>query len=191
MGKLDPNSVIGILRGKIGDLVFAETTAGKVIVRHKPKREAPFRIGELANQSLFAQASAYVKRIRPQPDLYAPYQQAAKSSGKRACDLANADFRHPPVIEDVDVSAYQGQPGQVIGVRVTDDFEVVAVHVVIAGLDGAMIEQGAAALDRESGLWLYSTRATLEGGQTVAVHVNAADRAGNVVTKSIDQAIVQ
>ena len=36
MGKLDPNTLIGILRGKIGNLVFSESKQGKVTVRHRP-----------------------------------------------------------------------------------------------------------------------------------------------------------
>jgi hypothetical protein len=39
MGKLDPNHLIGILQGKIGDLVFAEGRDGKVTVRHRPVQE--------------------------------------------------------------------------------------------------------------------------------------------------------
>jgi hypothetical protein len=34
----------------------------------------------------------------------------------------HADFRHPPVIEDIDLSAYAGLPGQLIRVRAVDNF---------------------------------------------------------------------
>jgi hypothetical protein len=60
---------------------------------------------------------------------------------KRACNLAHADFRHPPVIEDVDLSAYAGLPGQFIRVRAVDDFGVVGVAVVISTLDGAVLDR--------------------------------------------------
>jgi hypothetical protein len=84
--------------------------------------------------------------FHPQPTrrtkLYAVYKQAAFISRKRACNLAHADFRHPPVIEDVDLSAYAGLPGQFIRVRAVDDFGVVGVALVISALDGEVLEQG-------------------------------------------------
>jgi hypothetical protein len=65
MGKLDPNTLIGIINGRIGDLVFARTSDGTVIVRPRPQRQARFTLAELANQSQFARASAYVKGAAP------------------------------------------------------------------------------------------------------------------------------
>jgi hypothetical protein len=83
---------------------FVRTKNGKVIVRHRPVRRAHSTAGELAGQSLLAQANVYGRRIRQEPDQYALYQRAANLNGKRACDLAKADFYHPPVINDVDLS---------------------------------------------------------------------------------------
>jgi hypothetical protein len=189
MATLDPNTVIGLVHGKIGDLVFVQTRDGKIIVRHRPVREAEFTARELGNQSLFARAGEHVHKLRQEPERYAVYQQAAKLRGKRACDLANADFRHPPVIQDIDVSAYSGNPGEVLRIQAVDDFGVVAVEVILADLTGTVIEQGAAVLDEASGLWLYPARIAVGSGQTIVAHVNAADRAGNVVTKSLDHAL--
>ena len=45
MAMLDPNTVIGILQGKVGDLVFVRTKDGRVIVRHRPVRKAEFTAG--------------------------------------------------------------------------------------------------------------------------------------------------
>ena len=92
MAFLDPNTVIGILESKLGDLVFVRTRSGKVIVRHRPQRTSEFTAAELATQCRLARAAAYVKLVRAQPAVYTLYQQAAKLSGKRACDLAQKDF---------------------------------------------------------------------------------------------------
>ena len=190
MGKLDPNNLIGILQGKIGDLVFAEGRDGKVTVRHRPVRKAPYKTRELGNQSLFAGAAAYVKRVRQQPELYAVYSQAAKDRGKRWCEIAHADFRHPPEIHDIDVSEYKGGISEPIRVKVVDDFQVVAVDVVIANLQGVVIEQGPALLDQRAGLWVYRASVAAPPAETVAIHVNAGDRPGNVVTKSLDHSLL-
>jgi len=77
MAKLDPNSLVGQLRGKVGDLVFVPATDGTVIVKHAPVRKADFTEGEARTQSDFLRALAYVKAARQQPDLYAQYQAAA------------------------------------------------------------------------------------------------------------------
>ena len=40
MATLDPNTLIGILQGKLGNLVFVRTKEGKIIVRHRPVRDS-------------------------------------------------------------------------------------------------------------------------------------------------------
>jgi hypothetical protein len=85
MGKLTPNTVIGILRGKLGDLVFVPARDGTVIVKHRPVRKAEFSQAQMECQSGFGQASAYVKFVRQQAEIYAFYQTIAKvTAGDRA-----------------------------------------------------------------------------------------------------------
>src|ERR1041384_526498 len=103
MGMFDPNALVGIINGKIGNLVFARTKDGRVIVRQAPVRVAAFTGPELVNQTQFAQAAAYVRKVKQQVVEYAVYQSAAKLRGKRACDLAHADLRHAPLISRVDL----------------------------------------------------------------------------------------
>ena len=38
MAHLDANTLIGILQGRLGDIVFAKTDCGRVMVRHRPLR---------------------------------------------------------------------------------------------------------------------------------------------------------
>jgi hypothetical protein len=189
MGLLQPNPTIGTLHGTVGDLVFARTQDGQVQVRHRPVRRVDFKPGELANQSQFKLAAAYVKRVRAQPELYAVYEQAALIARKRACNLAHADLRHPPVIEDIDLSAYAGLPGQIIRVRAVDDFGVERIAVVISALDGAVLEQGDASPAENATVWVYAAQAAVPVGQTVVVKVTATDRPGNKVTKTFDHAL--
>ena len=60
MAKLDPNTVVGILRGKLGNLVFVPAADGSVIVKHRPTRKAAFSSAQTANQGRFGRAAAYV-----------------------------------------------------------------------------------------------------------------------------------
>jgi hypothetical protein len=189
MGLLQPNPAIGTLHGTVGDLVFVRTQDGRLLVRHRPPPRREFKPGELANQSRFTLASAYVKRVRGQPERYAAYEEAARFLRKRACDLANADFWHPPAIQDVDLSSYRGQAGEVIRVEAVDDFAVVAVGIAITALDGTVIERGEAKTSGTGAEWIYTIQATMPAGQTVVVEVTATDRPGNAVIRSFDHAL--
>jgi hypothetical protein len=190
MAMLDPNTVIGILQGKIGDLVFVRAKNGKVIVRHRPVRSGHSTAGELAGQGLLAQANVYVRRIRQEPDQYALYQRAGSLNGKRACDLAKADFYHPPVINDVDLSGCAGNTGEVIRVEAVDDFGLTSVMLTISELDGSLVEHGAAILEPSSSKWLYQAQVSVPSGQTLILHVTAADHAANSVTKTVHHALI-
>ena len=190
MAILKPNPLIGALEGAVGDLVFAKTKDGRVRVQHRPIRKAPFRSGELLRQACIRGGNEYVARVRRQPDQYAVYQNAARITGKRACDLARSDFLCPPAVGDIDVSGYNGTPGQSIAVQATDDFGVVSVSVVISDVAGVVIEQGPAELDETTDRWRYTTTVPVATGQTIVVHVSAADRPGNVVTKAVDHALL-
>jgi hypothetical protein len=190
MAKLDPNTIIGILRGKIADLVFVRNADGTVHTRHTPVREAAFTPGELITQSHFTQAVAYVRAVGHKPEEYAVYQTAAILRTKRACDLAHADFRCPPALTDIDLSAYTGRIGEIIRVQAVDDFEVLRVLVTITGLEGTLLEHGDATLDRQSSKWEYVTQVAVPPGQTLAVHVAVSDRPGNTVLKAVHHALV-
>ena len=67
MAKLDPNNIIGVLHGKISDLVFARLKNGGIYVRRVPVREAAFTAREIANHELFRRATAYVRRTAQSP----------------------------------------------------------------------------------------------------------------------------
>jgi hypothetical protein len=190
MAMLDPNTVIGILQGKIGDLVFVRTKHGRVIVRQRPVRKSQFAAGELAGQSLLTQANVYVRRIRQEPDQYAVYQRAAGLNGKRACDLAKADFYHPPAINGVNLSAYRGNAGENIRVEAVDDFGLTTVMLTIAELDGSLVEHGATIPEPSSSKWLYQAQVSVPSGQTLILHVSAVDHAANSVTKTVDHALI-
>jgi len=44
MAQLDANTLIGILQGRLGDIVFAKTDCGRVMVRHRPLRAYLVRV---------------------------------------------------------------------------------------------------------------------------------------------------
>ena len=188
MANLNPNTVIGILHGKLGDLVFVRMKDGTINVRRPPSRKAPFTAPELASQERLKRGNRYSQRAKEEQDLRDAYHAASEQTGRRACDLAKSDIAHPPELDDVDLSAYFGRSGDTIRVRAVDDFGVSAVAITIAQLDGALIEHGPAG-QASASEWIYTAQASVSPGQTVAVHVSVSDRPGNVATKTVDCAV--
>lgn len=94
--------------------------------------------------------------------------------------LMIADFFLVPKVEEIDLSNYQGQIGDVIGIRVNHDFDVATVNVKIMTTDGSLLEQGSAVKSTSDGLrWFYMATAAIPEGQQVNVEVTATDRPGN------------
>jgi len=44
MAHLDANTLIGILQGRLGDIVFAKTKCGRDMIRHRPLRAYLVRV---------------------------------------------------------------------------------------------------------------------------------------------------
>jgi hypothetical protein len=171
----------------VGDLVFVRLKNGKVVVRHRPVRKKAKKPGEIANQEEFILAAAYAKAVwNSQPELQAKYEAAARQQGRHGFNLAKADFCLPPKIGDVDLSTYRGNPGDVIRVVATDDFEVKEVLLVLRRLSGELIEQGPAVADK--GTWSYQAQTQVPAGETVTVEAIAVDYPGHAASKRLDHA---
>ncbi len=96
--------------------------------------------------------------------------------------LGVGDFQNALVVEQIDVSAYNGKAGDPIRITASDDFEVAGVEVAIHDTGGAVLEHGAAAA--ADGHWNYITTTDLPPGQPVSIEVTATDRPGHKTTKT-------
>ena len=96
--------------------------------------------------------------------------------------LRVGDFLNAPVVEQIDVSAYNGKAGDTLRITASDDFEVAGVEVAIHDTGGAVLEHGAATA--ADGVWNYVTTADLPPGQPVSIEVPATDRPGHKITKT-------
>src|ERR1019366_3669425 len=95
-----------------------------------------------------------------------------------------------PVINDVDLSGYSGNAGELIRIEAVDDFGLTSVMLTIAELDGSLVEYGAAVLEPSSSKWLYQAQVTVRFGQTLILHVTAVDHPANSVTKTVHHALI-
>jgi hypothetical protein len=83
---------------------------------------------------------------------------------------------NPPVITAIDLSGYQGRPGNRIRIQATDDFAVVAVRVLIRTSDAQLLAELEAALQPD-GSWQATPAVACRPGQHL--EVLAFDHAGN------------
>lgn len=126
------NIVTHGLSGKVGDILVFSQRNGKTIVSKAPKK----RSGEDSEkqkeqQAKFQQAVLYGKSVIADPTQKALYE----STGKKAYNVAVADLLNAPKIEKINVADYKGNIGDTISVRVTDDFKVASVKIIIQNAD--------------------------------------------------------
>src|SRR3972149_1767766 len=93
-----------------------------------------------------------------------------------AHNVAERAKMNKPQIPEIDVKGWNGQAGQPIRVKATDDVQVIRVSVVIGDGNGTVLEQGNASQD-EGQWWTYVTTVQTNGSRSLKI--TAHDRPGN------------
>lgn len=187
MPKVFVNPAVGEMSGTIGNLTYSRYKPGQVIVRKRGERKAPKQPGEIANQDEFRRAVRYAKTVwGEQPALKARYITAARLQGRQGFNLAKADYRRPPTVEEIDISQYIGHVGDLIAVTALDDFDVHSVRLTIRSLSGPVVEQGDAL--NINGRWIYRAQSEVPAGQTVVIEATATDYPNHSTMRQIDHA---
>ncbi|MGV8134119.1 MAG: hypothetical protein AB2L20_02805 [Mangrovibacterium sp.] len=181
MGESKKNLATDGLMGQVGNFVFRRRRVdGKIFVsRHPGEQEAEPTEAQLSVREKFQQAAIYGRAAVSNPETKAEYAAAAKP-GQSAYNVAVADFFRAPDIEEVDLSAYAGQVGDVIRIKATDNFKVQQVKVRIENADASLIEEGQAAADADGRSWTYTATAVNESLTGDKITVTATDRPQNV-----------
>ncbi len=182
MATVRNNIVIKGLSGSLGDqLVIKNDKAGRTIVAVKPEFNPNYAFSEaqMAVQEKFREATVYAKTVKGDEI----YVNKANGSVQSPYNVAIADWFHAPEILELDASAWNGAPGQVIRIKAMDDVQVTQVSVAITDGAGTVSEQGQAV--RSDGLWWnYTTTATApEGPRIVAT---ARDLPGHIAELNLD-----
>jgi len=157
MGESKNNLATEGLSGQVGNLVFRRRKGdGKVFVSVHPSSHegGPSEAQQKVN-SKFQEAVIYGKSVIADPATKALYSEKA-APGQSAYNIAVADYFSAPDIKEVDLSAYTGEVGSTIKVKAVDDFKVAKVQVQIAGVDGTVVEEGAAVLQTDGLYWVYT-----------------------------------
>ncbi len=184
MAKVVLNPVLEAIHGKVGDLVFRRINSQEFVGKVPDRTGVVATANQLAQQEQFRLAVFYGKAVMADAEAKAVYEQAAARKGQPVFALTVGDFLNEPAVEEIDLSGYAGQIGDVIRVRASDDVEVSGVTVTIRDTGGAVLEQGAAVL--AAGRWSYTATTALAQGQSVSIEVSATDRPGHQATKTQD-----
>lgn len=184
MAESKNNVVTHGLSGKVEDLLVFSQRNGKTIVSKVPQE----RTGELSDKQevqklKFQRAVLYAKTVMNDVDKKQMYEAMSDDSkGISAYNVAVADLLNAPKIQEINLSTYTGNPGDIIRIIATDDFEVVSVIVKIENADGSLVEEGNAV--NNGAEWVYTAtvlNADLSGDKITII---ASDNPANLTEKS-------
>jgi hypothetical protein len=147
-----------------------------------PQRTAAASEKQIEHRRRFQRATIYGKSVNADPQLKELYGQAAKK-GQTAYNIVVADMLQAPDIESIDLSGYTGKPGDIISVRVTDDFSVKEVTVTITNDDGSLVETGLAQPDAIDYLWTYTATQENENLAGDNIEITVSDMPGNIAVE--------
>lgn len=103
------------------------------------------------------------------------YSRSAPQGLGKDDGVTVADTIHPPEIHRIDISAYTGKAGELIGITAGDDINVASVGVLIVTDEGILVEKGSAILsDRNPYVWTYATT-TAAPSRFIKIVVDVAD----------------
>ena len=178
MANVDLNPVSDPFHGRIGSVVFRRVY-GKLQAAYRPKPPAgPPTENQLAQRTEFGKAIVWARGALADPVRRALYEQASVSQQKNAFALAVGDYFDVPTVQDVDLEAYRGQPGDKIVVMARDGVAVKGVTVIVRQSDGTIVEQGPAV--QVHTLWHYTATTAVPAGANLIIEVAATDWPGNV-----------
>lgn len=172
------------IRGHIGNMVYKKWQEEEIVGKMPDFTGVVPTEDQVAQRDKFGLAVVYGKSVMVDPTTKAVYTGVSKTRGIPVFALTVADFLNPPVVDEIDLSAYTGKIGEKIKVRASDDVEVTGVSVAIRDQGGAVLEQGAAAITAGSGVWSYTTTTALAEGQAVSIEVSATDLPGHKTTRT-------
>lgn len=182
MAKVKLSSALIRARGKMGNVVFRKYH-DEVIVAHVPDMSGHTPTDKQAShRQRFKLAVLYGHTVLADPAKKAVYEATAKVKGLSVFAVTVADFLNAPVVDQIDVSAYNGKAGDTLRITASDDFEIAGVEVAIHDTGGAVLEHGAATA--ADGVWNYVTTTDLPPGHPISIEVTATDRPGHKTTKT-------
>jgi len=172
--------------GRVGDIVF-RNYGGKSVMAKRPDCSKVIKTArQIEFMNKFTKAVKYGQYVLKNPELCKYYSK--KRPDLSPYNAGISDYQSRPVIERVDVSGYQGLPGNVVTVSVWDRWKIEGVDIVVFNALGEIIEYGAAVPKQFSGNTEWNYTATVENVdyKSSRILVRVKDRPGNIVEAEVD-----
>lgn len=191
MARVVLNPAIQILSGDVAGFVYRQQDDGSVVVAKKalpdPNRE--LSEAQLAQIQKFKEASARYNRLMEEADIRTAYETLLKERGmeKRMRAIVIGDILKAPVVSTIDLSGYQGGPGESIRIIAEDNVGVSSLSLVIYDVTAnSEVESGVLDISKIAGAveWVYTSINSLTEGHEVEVRVTAYDLSGNKIEAS-------
>lgn len=179
MAEVKNNIITEGLSGILGDRIVFRQMRGKTIISVKPKKAEKYSEKQLEAKRRFQYAVFYGKSVTADPAKKAEYEAAKGKKFNSAYQVAVADFLNAPDIEEVNLKEYKGEIGDVITIRVSDDFKVQEVKISIHNPNGTLVEEGNAVLQHGGVDWKYEATAVNDSMEGDKISIAAYDTPGN------------
>ena len=180
------NVITRYFSGRVGDIIL-KNYSGKCVMAKRPDCS---KVIKTARQQVFMNKFAKAVKVglfaKDNPTLIEHYNKIRPDLSPY--HAAISDYQSSPVIEHVDVSEYQGHPGDIVTVSASDNFEIEGVGVMIFNAMGDVVEFGEAVPKEFSGNTEWDYTATVENPdfKSSRILVRVKDRPGNVVEAEVD-----
>src|SRR5690349_8671774 len=113
--KVKLNPMFEQASGQLGDIVFREVR-GETVASRKPSVSGEPSADQIAHRELFKQAAAYGKSVMANAETLALYEEVAQNKNMPVFALMVADYFNAPTVDNVDLSAYNGQVNDLINI---------------------------------------------------------------------------
>ena len=179
MAKVKLSSSLSQLQGKVDQWVYRERGGHTQVFPYRKRVDRPTP-AQTSNRQRFRDAQTYAAAVLADPLKSLTYRQLAAERGCPPNAILVANFLNPPMIAQLDLSAYRGLAGDSIRVLAVDAIEVASVTVAVRDADAALLETGAASKDHD--LWVYRSTTSAADLATTLIEVTVQNRAGAKVT---------
>jgi hypothetical protein len=176
MAKIRVNGYTREFQGRVGPHVFRRAADGTMIASIRPdfSGNEPTE-AQKAVRADFSTAAKFAKRVTANATTRARYRALAEAQSRSAYSLAVRDWYVQPSVDDIQLTRYHGQTGDMIEIVASDDVGLTEVYVAIKDkTTQAIVEEG---LTNNAGdnNWVYTATTTLAAGQAVVIEVTAKD----------------
>ena len=175
MAKVELNHSVSALRGKIDDWVYRQQNGQTIVTPYRAPKARPASPAQQQARARFQAAHAYATEVLSDPLRRLVYQKLGADRKRPPNALLASNYLTPPVIAQIETSAYRGRAGELIRVVAFDAIAVAAVVVSIRTSEGVPIESGESSNDH--GVWSYRTTANAPARSPLQIEVTARNHA--------------